>query len=94
MNRDQVGRTDAFAMLLTAGTCMGLESIAIGFALGLATTLCLRLGPFRIEEPEGGKNAFRPTHANPDAGHWAESSNPRFQDSRNPDHYPINEDVR
>jgi MFS superfamily sulfate permease-like transporter len=49
--RDQTRRADAFAMLLTAGACMGLKDIAIGFILGLAMTLCLRLSVFRIEEP-------------------------------------------
>jgi MFS superfamily sulfate permease-like transporter len=49
--RDQTRRSDAFAMLLTAGACMGLNNIAIGFILGLAMTWCLRLSVFRIEEP-------------------------------------------
>jgi hypothetical protein len=49
--RDQTRRADAFAMLLTAGACMGLNNIAIGFVLGLAMTWCLRLSVFRIEEP-------------------------------------------
>jgi MFS superfamily sulfate permease-like transporter len=53
VTRDQMRRTDAFAMLLTAGTCMGLENIALGFALGLALVLCLRLGPFHVEEFDG-----------------------------------------
>jgi MFS superfamily sulfate permease-like transporter len=52
--RDQTSRTDAFAMPLTAAACMGLNNIALGFALGLAMAWCLRLGMFRVEEREGG----------------------------------------
>ena len=48
--RDQTGRTDSFAMLLTAAACMGLNNIALGFLLGLAMAWCLRLGVFRVEE--------------------------------------------
>jgi hypothetical protein len=48
--RDQIRKTDAFSMLLTAGTCLGLNSMALGFALGLLMTWCLRLPRFRIEE--------------------------------------------
>jgi MFS superfamily sulfate permease-like transporter len=48
--RDQTQRTDAFAMLLTAGACMGLNNIALGFLLGLAMAWCLRVGLFRVEE--------------------------------------------
>lgn len=50
--RDQVRRTDAFAMLLTAAACMGLNNIALGFLLGLAMAWCLRLGLFHVEEPK------------------------------------------
>jgi MFS superfamily sulfate permease-like transporter len=49
--RDQTSRTDAFAMLLTAAACIGLNNIALGFLLGLAMTWCLRLRAFRVEEP-------------------------------------------
>lgn len=52
--RDQTRRTDAFAMLLTAGACLGLDHIALGFAIGLVLAWCFRLGAFRIEEPEAG----------------------------------------
>jgi MFS superfamily sulfate permease-like transporter len=48
--RDQTSRTDAFAMLLTAAACIGLNNIAFGFALGLAMAWCLRFGVFRVEE--------------------------------------------
>jgi MFS superfamily sulfate permease-like transporter len=48
--RDQTSRTDAFAMLLTASACMGLNNIAMGFLLGLAMAWCLRLGVFKVEE--------------------------------------------
>ncbi|MBI3695897.1 MAG: sulfate transporter [Acidobacteria bacterium] len=50
VTRDQTSRTDAFAMLLTAGACLGLNNIAVGFGLGLALTWCFKLGTFRVEE--------------------------------------------
>ncbi|MCL5280156.1 MAG: putative sulfate/molybdate transporter [Planctomycetes bacterium] len=50
--RDQTSRADAFAMLLTAAACLGLNNIALGFLLGLAMTWGLRLGLFHIEGPE------------------------------------------
>lgn len=49
VTRDQTSRTDAFAMLVTAGACLGLNNIALGFVLGLVLTWFLRLGPFRVE---------------------------------------------
>jgi MFS superfamily sulfate permease-like transporter len=57
--RDQTQRSHAFIMLLTAGICLGLHNIALGFAAGLALAWCLRLGAFRMEEPgfNDGKNA-------------------------------------
>jgi MFS superfamily sulfate permease-like transporter len=48
--RDQTSRTDAFAMLLTTAACMGLNSIAWGFLLGLTMAWCLRLGVFQVED--------------------------------------------
>ncbi|GIW87821.1 MAG: hypothetical protein KatS3mg108_2145 [Isosphaeraceae bacterium] len=48
--RDQTTRTDAFTMLLTASTCIGLSNIALGFILGWALAWCLRLGLIRLEE--------------------------------------------
>lgn len=50
--RDQSSRTSAFAMLLTAGACLGLNNIALGFLLGLAMAWCLRAGLFRVEEAD------------------------------------------
>lgn len=50
VTRDQTRRRDAFAMLLTAGACLGLNNVALGFCLGLGVSLCLRLSPFRGEE--------------------------------------------
>lgn len=50
--RDQTGRTDAFAMLLTAAACMGLNNIALGFVLGLTMAWCFQLGLLRVEEAE------------------------------------------
>ncbi len=57
--RDQTRRTDAFAMLLTAAACMGLNNIALGFLLGLAMAWCLRIGVFRVEEPEKRQDGSR-----------------------------------
>jgi MFS superfamily sulfate permease-like transporter len=48
--RDQSRRADAFIMLLTAGACLALNNIALGFGLGLALGWCLRFGAFRLEE--------------------------------------------
>jgi hypothetical protein len=48
--RDQSQRTDAFAMLLTAAACLGLNNIALGFVLGLIMAWCLHIGLFRVEE--------------------------------------------
>ncbi|MBI3910779.1 MAG: sulfate transporter [Armatimonadetes bacterium] len=47
--RDQTRRTDAFSALLTAGVCLALNNIFLGFSLGLLLTWCLRLGLFRVE---------------------------------------------
>ena len=57
--RDQTSRADAFAMLLTAGACLGLNNIALGFLLGLAMTWGLRLGLFHVEGPEEKPGAAR-----------------------------------
>ena len=48
--RDQNRRAEAFIMLLTAGACLALNNIALGFGLGLALGWCLRLGAFRLDE--------------------------------------------
>lgn len=50
--RDQTHRPDAFVMLLTAGVCIGLNNIALGFGMGLAMSWCLRFRLFRLEEIE------------------------------------------
>jgi len=50
VTRDQNRRADAFVMLLTAGACLALGNIALGFGLGLALGWCLRLGAFRLDE--------------------------------------------
>jgi len=47
--RDQIARTDALLMLVTAGACIGLNSFAIGFAIGVTLALLLRLRFFRAE---------------------------------------------
>ncbi len=48
--RDQTKKTDALSMLLTAGSCLAFNNIALGFVLGLLMTWCVRLRPFRVEE--------------------------------------------
>ncbi len=47
VTRDQTERPAALIMLLTAGTCLALNNIAVGFLLGFALALLLRLKPFR-----------------------------------------------
>jgi hypothetical protein len=42
VTRDQITSNDAFIMLLTAGACIGLNSFAIGFLIGLAAVYLLR----------------------------------------------------
>jgi MFS superfamily sulfate permease-like transporter len=49
VTRDQADRTSAFTMLLTAGACLALNNVAIGFAIGFALSLLLRLPPFRVD---------------------------------------------
>jgi MFS superfamily sulfate permease-like transporter len=49
VTRDQTGRGDAFTMLLTAGACLGLNNIALGFVLGLALTWLLRVASFQMD---------------------------------------------
>jgi MFS superfamily sulfate permease-like transporter len=53
VTRDQTSRTDAFAMLITAGACLGLNNMALGFILGLVLTLIIRTPRFRVEEHGG-----------------------------------------
>ena len=48
--RDQTARSDAFAMLVTTGACLGLNNIALGFGLGWGLALLLRLWPFKGED--------------------------------------------
>jgi len=50
VTRDQTRRPDAFAMLLTAGACLALNSVALGFALGFLMAVVLRLPRFRASE--------------------------------------------
>jgi MFS superfamily sulfate permease-like transporter len=47
--RDQTKRVDALPMLVTAGTCLGLNNIALGFGLGLGLCWVLRLARFPEE---------------------------------------------
>jgi MFS superfamily sulfate permease-like transporter len=59
VTRDQTGRTEAFVMLITAGACLGLDNIALGFVLGLILAWFLRFKLFTVErervtrEPDG-----------------------------------------
>jgi MFS superfamily sulfate permease-like transporter len=41
--RDQTARIDAYAMLLTTGACLGLNNIALGFALGIVLSWGMRV---------------------------------------------------
>jgi MFS superfamily sulfate permease-like transporter len=54
VTRDQTERIDAFAMLLTAGVCLGLDNIALGFALGLALVWAFRVVPHRNDDAATG----------------------------------------
>lgn len=55
VTRDQVGRTDSFVMLLTAGACLGANSVALGFLLGLLLAWALRLESlFTVERVRAG----------------------------------------
>ena len=45
VTRDQTARTDAYTMLLTAGVCLGLNNIALGFVLGIVLSWGLSLRP-------------------------------------------------
>ena len=47
--RDQRARADALPMLVTAGVCLGSDFV-MGFALGLAVALLMRLPFFRPDE--------------------------------------------
>jgi hypothetical protein len=47
VTRDQIGRSDAFIVLLTAGACVGLNSFAIGFLIGLGAVYLQRLSAAR-----------------------------------------------
>ena len=43
VTRDQTTRADAYAMLLTAGVCLGLNNIALGFVLGIVLSWGMRV---------------------------------------------------
>lgn len=44
VTRDQTDRSSAFLMLLTAGACLALNNVGIGFLIGLALATCFRFG--------------------------------------------------
>jgi MFS superfamily sulfate permease-like transporter len=50
VTRDQTSRTDAFTMLLTAGACLALSNVALGFVIGLALSQVIRLRRFKVDE--------------------------------------------
>jgi MFS superfamily sulfate permease-like transporter len=50
VTRDQARRTDAFAMIATAGSSLALNNIGIGFVVGLVVALALRFGPAAKDE--------------------------------------------
>lgn len=50
--RDQTRRADAFAMLITAATCMALSNVAIGFLVGLVIAWCFHFGLFPMHQDE------------------------------------------
>ena len=52
VTRDQTDRTSAFTMLVTAGACLGLNNVAVGFLIGLSLALLLQLRSFRPEDPK------------------------------------------
>lgn len=43
VTRDQTDREAAFTMLLTAGACLGFDHVGVGFAVGVALALVLRM---------------------------------------------------
>jgi MFS superfamily sulfate permease-like transporter len=49
VTRDQTSRTDAFAMLLTAGACLALGNVALGFVIGLVLSQVVRLRRFSVD---------------------------------------------
>jgi MFS superfamily sulfate permease-like transporter len=51
VTRDQADRASATTMLLTAGACLALNNVGLGFVIGLCLALLLRLPSFRLEEP-------------------------------------------
>jgi MFS superfamily sulfate permease-like transporter len=51
--RDQTQRADAYTMLLTAGVCLGLNSIALGFVLGVLLAWAMR----RVETSRQDRSA-------------------------------------
>jgi MFS superfamily molybdate transporter len=57
VTRDQTRRGDAFTMLFTAATCLGLNNIALGLGLGLGLAWCQRLSLIHLdEEPSATPN--------------------------------------
>lgn len=50
VTRDQSDRASASTMLLTAGACLALNNVGLGFVIGLSLALLMRLPPFRVED--------------------------------------------
>ncbi len=50
VTRDQTARADSFTMLLTAGACLGLNNVGLGFVLGWGMAACLKCPAFRVDD--------------------------------------------
>jgi len=51
VTRDQSDRAGSFAMLVTAGSCLALNSVAAGFAIGVVLSALVRLRLFSLDPP-------------------------------------------
>lgn len=56
VTRDQADRTSSFVMLATAGACLGLGDVALGFLVGLGLALLLRLREFSVDDRARGRS--------------------------------------
>jgi MFS superfamily sulfate permease-like transporter len=56
VTRDQIGRTDSSVMLITAGVCLGLDNIALGFVIGCLLAWGWMIGRRKREENRSPEN--------------------------------------